>query len=121
MKSINLLILIFSLILLFRCSSDNQSDLIEEQDPGTSITYSSTIQSIINNNCVGCHSNPPQNGAPFPLTDFDQVFTRANNGQLLRSISRQTGEPRAMPPSGRLPQATIDLVELWIEEGIKEN
>ncbi|TBN04416.1 hypothetical protein EYD45_07305 [Hyunsoonleella flava] len=121
MKSIYYLILLLSLTTLLGCSNDSQSDLVEEQNPGTSITYSNTIQSIINNNCVGCHSNPPQNGAPFPLANFDEVFTRANNGQLLRSISRQTGEPRAMPPSGRLPQATIDLVEQWIEQGIKEN
>lgn len=121
MKSISIPILLLSLTILSGCSNDSQSDLVEEQNPGSSITYSNSIQSIINNNCVGCHSNPPRNGAPFPLASFDEVSTRANNGQLLRSISRQTGEPRAMPPSGRLPQATIDLVEQWIDEGLQEN
>ncbi len=121
MKSIHLSLLCLSALFLLGCSNDSPSDLIEEQNPNVAITYDNTIQSIINNNCLGCHSNPPQNGAPFPLVNFDQVFSRADNGQLLRSISRQTGEPRAMPPSGRLPQATIDLVEQWIEEGSIEN
>ncbi|WP_203257034.1 hypothetical protein [Hyunsoonleella ulvae] len=121
MKSISLSFLSLSLLLLIGCSNDSQNDLIEDQNPTESVTYTNTIQSIINNNCVGCHSDPPQNGAPFPLANFDQVFSRANNGQLLRAMSRQTGEPRAMPPSGRLPQATIDLVEQWIEDGLEEN
>lgn len=121
MKSIGLPITLLPLVFLFGCSNDSESDLIEAQDPSISITYTNTIQSIINNNCIGCHSEPPQNGAPFPLTNFNQVFTRAENGQLLRAISRQTGEARAMPPSGRLPQATIDMVNQWIEEGALEN
>lgn len=121
MKSVCTSFLVLSVFFLFGCTNDNMDDLIEEQDSSKSITYENTIESIINNNCVGCHSNPPQNGAPFPLINFEQVFLRANNGQLLRAISRQTGEPRAMPPSGRLPQPTIDQVEQWIENGLKEN
>ena len=107
-------------ILLIGCSNDSESDLIETTDPQTPITYSKNIQSIINNNCLACHSDPTQNGAPFPLNNYDNVLVRAQNGQLLRAISRQTGEPRAMPPSGRLPQATIDLVDQWIQEGSKK-
>ncbi len=121
MKSVCVSFLILSMLLLFGCSNDSIEDLFEEQDPNIPVTYENTIEPIINNNCIGCHSNPPQNGAPFPLTNFEQVFLRADNGQLIRAISRQTGEPRAMPPSGRLPQPTIDQIEQWIENGLEEN
>lgn len=109
-----------AILLLIGCSNDSESDLIEQIDEETVVSYNATIQSVINNNCVACHSDPTQNGAPFPLTNYDQVLIRAENGQLLRSISRQTGEARAMPPSGRLPQATIDIIERWINEGAVE-
>jgi len=109
-----------SMLLLIGCSNDSESDLIESIDEETLVSYNATIRTVINNNCVGCHSDPTQNGAPFPLTNYDQVLVRAENGQLLRAISRQTGEARAMPPSGRLPQATIDLIDRWIQEGAIE-
>lgn len=120
MKQFSISLLLVLVFFVFSCSNDSENDLVEQQNFDT-ITYSNTVKNIINNNCVGCHSDPPQNGAPFPLSNFNQVFSRADNGQLLRSIQRQTGEPRAMPPSGRMPQSTIDFIEQWIEDGAKEN
>lgn len=102
------------------CSNDSESDLTEMDDSDNPITYNANIRPIINSNCLGCHSDPPRNGAPFPLATFEQVKTRAENGSLLNAISKQTGEPRAMPPSGRLSQSTIDLIDQWIEDGLLE-
>ena len=71
------------------------------------------------NSCLGCHSDPPVNGAPFALANFTQASSRS--AAILNVMSRQSGAARAMPPSGRLPQSTIDLVEQWIEDGLIEN
>ncbi len=124
MKNLFKTVFAVTILLLIGCSNDSESDLIEsiEEETGeeTIVSYNATIRTIINNNCTGCHSDPTQNGAPFPLTNYSQVLTRAENGQLLRSISRQTGEARAMPPSGRLAQNTIDIIERWIQEGAIE-
>ncbi|MEO0528081.1 MAG: cytochrome c [Bacteroidota bacterium] len=125
--------LLLSTVLVMSCTNDSESDLlivddtentdngsdedVDDVDDGT-ITFSTNIQPIIAGNCLGCHSSPPRNGAPFPLVTFDQV--RARNGGVLTTISRQTGEPSAMPPSGRLPQASIDLIDQWIQEGLLE-
>ncbi|MEM7381635.1 MAG: hypothetical protein AAF361_10625 [Bacteroidota bacterium] len=102
------------------CTSDSESDLTEVEEPDGPISYTANIRGVINSNCLSCHSDPTRNGAPFPLTNFEQVRVRAENGSLLGAISRQTGEAGAMPPSGRLPQATIDLVDQWIQEGLRE-
>jgi uncharacterized membrane protein len=104
-------------LLIISCSNDAENDLIEVVDQETPISYNVNVRPILNNNCVSCHSNPTQNGAPFPLTNYNEVLTRAQNGQLFTSINRQTGQASAMPPSGRMPQATIDLIEQWIQEG----
>jgi len=115
-------ILSFAFLFLLSCSNDSESDLIDPQnDENEFVTYNDNIRSVISSNCLSCHSNPPVNGAPFPLTTYTQVKTRTENGLLLTAISKQTGEVRAMPPTGRLPQATIDLVEQWVADGLLED
>lgn len=111
-------ILIVSLIglLLGSCTNDSDSDLREPDSP-TTASYEANIKQIISNNCVGCHTDPPINGAPFSLNTYDRVRDRLEKGNLLAAMKRQTGEPAAMPPGGRLPQATIDLIEQWADEG----
>lgn len=105
------------------CSYDSEGDLIDASqepiDPDVLVNYNDNISAIIQNACISCHSSPPVNGAPFALVNFDQVDQRASI--ILNRMSRQSGAPGAMPPSGRLPQATIDLVEQWIENGQLEN
>ncbi|MFD0861563.1 hypothetical protein ACFQ1M_05050 [Sungkyunkwania multivorans] len=112
------------MLLIVGCTNDSESDLIsieneEIVNPETPVTYAADIQAIISNRCLGCHSDPPA-GAPFPLATYDQVSARALNGQILGAISRSAGDPRIMPPSGRLPQSTIDLIEKWIQDGAIE-
>ncbi|NJB70140.1 putative membrane protein [Saonia flava] len=116
--------------ILLACTNDSESDLLlepetnseqETEEPSGIITYNANIKSIIDGNCLGCHSNPPRNGAPFSLTTYEQVKTRADNGSLLSSLSKQTSENGSMPPANRLPQSTIDLIEQWIQDGTLEN
>ncbi len=120
------------LALVTSCTNDSEDDLIaieeqaaddgqdgEDTPSGTAVTYDNTIAGIVNASCLGCHSDPPRNGAPFPLVNFSQVRARANG--ILSAISRQSGTPGAMPPSGRLPQNTIDTFEAWITAGTPEN
>ncbi|MDT7828639.1 hypothetical protein RQM65_08180 [Pricia sp. S334] len=116
-KAIPLVILIG--VLFVSCSNDSESDLMDP-DPDGPISYEANIKQIIGNNCLGCHSAPPVNGAPFALTTYDQVRNSTENGNLLAAIKRQTGESAAMPPAGRLPQSTIDLIEQWADEGFLE-
>ncbi|MBS9462808.1 hypothetical protein KIM67_10320 [Flagellimonas sp. 389] len=130
MKNILKPILLFSAVLVFGCTNDSESDLLlvddtentdnegDGENGNATVTFSANIQPIITSNCLGCHSSPPRNGAPFALVTYDQV--RARNAGVLNTISKQTGEPNAMPPSGRMPQASIDLIEQWIQEGLAE-
>ncbi|WP_067035445.1 hypothetical protein [Allomuricauda sp. CP2A] len=122
MKNI-LTVFVFTFLFLLSCSNDSESDLTGPQngDGNEFVTYNDNIKAVISNNCLSCHSSPPTNGAPFSLTTYTQVKNRAENGSLLAAISKQTGEAGAMPPTGRMPQATIDLVEQWIADGLLED
>jgi len=114
-NKVKLMIPLFTYIVL-GCTNDSESDLTNEEPIGI-ITYNVNIKSLIDSNCLSCHSDPTRNGAPFSLTNFEQVSVIAENGSLLSALNKQTGETGAMPPSGRLPQATIDLIAQWIEDG----
>ncbi len=107
----------------YSCSNVSESDLIDNAndpaDPNALVTYEDNILPIIQSACLGCHTDPPVNGAPFPLVNFNEVDQRAS--MILNRMSLQSGAPGAMPPSGRLPQATIDLVDQWITDGKLEN
>lgn len=103
-------------LVLVSCSNDSESDLIEPMEEN-SLSYQTHIQQIFANNCTGCHSDPPVNGAPFALNTYERVKNGVENGNVLTAIKRQTGVSAAMPPSGRLPQTTIDLIEQWADEG----
>ncbi|HET8735967.1 MAG TPA: hypothetical protein VFM69_05185 [Pricia sp.] len=118
-KAISIGILSIFCILFISCSNDSESDLME-RDTDSPISYQANIRPIITNNCLGCHSSPPVNGAPFPLDTYDRVRNQTENGNVLVAITRQTGESAAMPPTGRLPQGTIDLIVQWAEEGFLE-
>ncbi|WP_027394968.1 hypothetical protein [Aquimarina latercula] len=125
MKTIKLIPLLFLAFFMINCANDSEDDLIDvidNPDPigdGSVITYTANIEPIIQSSCVGCHADPPVNGAPFPLINFTQVSQRA--GGILNRMSRQNGAAGAMPPSGRLPQSTIDLVDQWIADGALES
>lgn len=127
MKTTKLIILSLLTLCIYSCSNDSESDLIPVvNNPGgtdnpneTSINYTDNILTVMQSSCVSCHSSPPTNGAPFSLVNFNQVEQRANS--ILNSISKQNGTPGAMPPSGRLPQSTINLFEEWINDGKLEN
>lgn len=117
------------LVLLHSCAYDSEDDLIaideeeiegETENPNaSSITYENTIKAIVDSNCISCHSSPPRNGAPFALVNFTQVSGRANG--ILTAMSRQSGSPGAMPPSGRLPQNTINQIQEWIDNETPED
>lgn len=123
MKTTKLFFLFLLTFCMYNCSYDSENDLIEATgdpiDPGVLVNYNDDVAPIIQNACLGCHSSPPVNGAPFALVNFSQVSQRASG--ILNTMSRQSGTPSAMPPSGRLPQATIDLIEKWINDGKLEN
>jgi len=137
MKTQNLVFLFLFAFLFLSCSNDSEDDLIDNSndtsqndDPGQGqgggndptnfqFNYEDDIKPIMQTSCVSCHASPPVNGAPFALVTYDQV--RQRSSRVLATMDRQSGSPGAMPPSGRLPQATIDIVAQWISDGMPEN
>ena len=107
--------------IFFSCSYNSEDDLNDTIIIEDLVNYDDNIKTIIDNNCITCHSNPPINGAPMHLTTFNAVKDAVENRDLIGRIS--TNDLGSVMPSGgpRLPQNLIDLVIQWETEGLMEN
>lgn len=120
MKSQTTFFIFLSLLLFLSCTNDSESDLTT---PNTSITitYTNTVKSIIENNCNSCHGSPLLNGAPMMLITYQNVKDAITNRDLISRISLPQDAAGMMPYGGtRLPQATIDQIINWKNNGFAE-
>ncbi len=119
-SSIWKVMLLTVLLVGYSCSSDSEDDVtpVSNPDPDpdpTKLTYTKDVKSILTQNCTGCHGSPLTNNAPFELLTYAQVNEQAS--KIIDRISKQNGETGIMPPNGRLPQNTIDIIDKWIKDG----
>jgi uncharacterized membrane protein len=113
--------LIITLVLLqFGCTNDSESDLVGDPIIADEITFTNTVKTIIDNNCIVCHAATPVFGAPMSLVTYADVKNAVLNQGLLNRISRAQGESGLMPIPTRMPQATIDKIADWAENGFQE-
>ncbi|WP_309642153.1 hypothetical protein [Flavobacterium sp.] len=107
-----MLLLTFAGFLTISCENNSPNDL--EGDIPANVTYTEHVRPIIQSNCIACHQDPPINGAPMPLTDYEKVKQAVLTRPLLDRISRTQGAEGMMPNGGqRLPQYKIDIIAKW--------
>ncbi|MCX2679312.1 hypothetical protein OOZ15_05095 [Galbibacter sp. EGI 63066] len=107
-------------MLLIGCSGSDDSAM--EPPPGNGgngeeVTYSGDVKAIIDNNCIQCHANPPQNDAPMSLVTYNNVVDAVNNRGLNTRINSSSNP---MPPTGLMSQSNRDIIDAWIEQGLNE-
>lgn len=115
-----ILLVISICIAVLSCSNDSEDDLIDSIPIPNTVTYVDNVKTIIDNNCISCHSDPPVNGAPIPLVSYSQVKDAVLNKDL---IGRITGSSSGslMPLGGpKLPQNLIDIIIQWETDGLLE-
>ncbi|MBP2832953.1 hypothetical protein J8281_12220 [Aquimarina sp. U1-2] len=119
-------LLIFTAMICFHCSSDDNMQPNPDPDsnpdtnpnPNKTTTYNADVKVIIDAQCVRCHTDPPVEGAPFPLRNYSETIVGVNRDLVLRMVSNSMNN--VMPPSGRLPQETIDIILDWEADGFLE-
>jgi hypothetical protein len=91
------------------------------------ISFKEHVQPIITGNCTaaGCH---PATGGEFPLVSYNDIIT---NGEIkdkgeeseLIEVLKETDESERMPKSPNPPLSAnqIQIIELWINQGAKNN
>jgi hypothetical protein len=96
------------------CSGDNSS----------CVNYSSEIQPILNANCTSCHGGLGGLTLDSYSTLIAGNIIESGNGagSLLIKKLRGTASGSQMPQGGiPLDDATINLIETWIDEGALDN
>ncbi len=86
----------------------------------SSYSFSGTIQPLLQNFCLGCHSG---SSAPayVHLDSHAGVVAALSNNRLIGAVKHQTGYT-AMPPSGNgMSDCQIRQLELWIAAGAPNN
>ncbi len=117
--------LVMVALLCFNCSSSDDNtvpgpdpDPDTNPNPNKTTTYNADVKVIIDAQCVRCHTDPPVEGAPFPMRTYEETIVGVNRDLVLRMTTMSINN--VMPPSGRLPQETIDIILDWEADGFLE-
>jgi uncharacterized membrane protein len=88
------------------------------------ISFTNQVWPIINNNCTGCHNSSTHSGG-VDLSSYNQINTYATQTRnaipILSGVINSISGFKKMPPSGTLTQCNKRTIDLWIEQGKKNN
>lgn len=84
------------------------------------VSFKNDVLPIIDNYCYGCHSTvDPQGG--YSYSTYNETLKSVNDGTLLGSIRFENGYVAMPENSKKMPSCNIDLIRIWIEEGVVDN
>lgn len=93
-------------------------------DTTGTISFTSQVWPVFQNNCTGCHNSSLSSGN-VSLDSYQNIKkyaeTLRNGIPLIVGAIRHTSGFIAMPPSGTLDECTIRKIELWIAQGKLNN
>ncbi|MGV9003643.1 c-type cytochrome [Flavobacterium sp.] len=113
MKKVKIIIVALMAIVVFSCDSNT---LQEIQPIVANPTFNANVKPIFDAKCVSCHT-ASGNESP-PLADYAQVKDAIENGDVICRIENGCGS--IMPPSGKMSQALIDIVNNWKNQGFAQ-
>lgn len=109
------LIYIISMSAVFiACESRTYEEISDNKPITEKVTYNKDVKTIIDANCVNCHSPGAQD-----LTNYNQVKNNIDN--IIDRISRPNGDPLKMPQGGSLSPTQINIITKWKADGLSEN
>jgi len=86
----------------------------------TIFTYSGAVQSIMQDNCVACHSGTLQNGG-VDLSNYTGVHAVAINGKLIGTVTHAAGFSAMPQGANKLSDCNITQIQKWIDAGAQNN
>lgn len=121
----NNIVMLFISCTLFISISACKHDSPEALKP--TVSFKDHVQPILTGNCTaeGCH---PAVGGEFSLASYNDVIEngeikeKGDDSELLERIKEDDDSKRMPPPPNRALTANqIQIIELWIEQGAKNN
>jgi cytochrome c553 len=123
MKNLKKFILIIAgLFLLFNnCTYNNEVDYFKDITnlcKTDSMSFQNDVYPVIENSCVGCHGNVGA-AAGVNLEGYDNV--KKNYVRMMNAIEYKAGASRMPQGASKLPACTINQLNAWIDQGLKNN
>lgn len=117
MKRIVKIMLLLSVAIITGCYYDNEERLYPVKPTTcdlTNVTYSGTIQPLLQFACYGCHSNAnyANKGAGYKFENYDDVVTYKS--QIMVSVNL-INSPLTMPLGGKLSDCEINKLQKWVD------
>jgi mono/diheme cytochrome c family protein len=78
-------------------------------------TYAFDIKPILEQYCTRCHGE----AGGFDFTNFEDVKSAGQKGELVGTISYAHGFPHMPANSPKLDQVLIDKITCWVNQGMK--
>lgn len=100
------------------CESRTYEEISDNTPLPELVKYNSDVKTIVDNNCIGCHSS--SGSASFkPFTTYNDV--KNNIDGIIDRITRPNGDPGKMPQGGALSTTQINVFIKWKADGLTEN
>lgn len=119
---ISILTLLLS-FLVSACYYDNKQDLYPFDSEACNlenVTFSATVQPILESTCVTCHQQSNPSGG-VRLDNYTEVKKVADNGKLWGSINHDAGFTPMPQGGGKLSDCSLLQIEQWINSGSPNN
>jgi hypothetical protein len=84
------------------------------------VSYSKTVQPILQSNCVPCHSGPGAT-AGVDMSSLTSINRQVGRNRLFPNVLTGRNGASQMPQGGRLSQCEIDQITAWVNQGTKNN
>ncbi|MCF8304777.1 MAG: cytochrome c [Bacteroidales bacterium] len=105
------------------CYYDNEEDLYPMSNTDcdtTNVTYSGTVQPILNANCASCHNETTANGNVI-VSNYPDLMTVVNNGRFWGAINHEPGYTPMPQGGGKLSECRLAKIRKWIDMGAPNN
>src|SRR6266568_3936625 len=119
-------------ILCVLCDSVVNHSLAADPTKGGAkkLTYQDNVQPILREKCFACHDADKMKGG-LDMTSFAKLMEGGGSGAVVKpgesdgsrlflTISHKV-QPAMPPKADKLPQALLDTVKMWIDQGALEN
>ena len=100
------------------------------QEETAKITFDDDIKPLLSRRCSTCH-NSDRTEADLNVTDFIALMQGGGSGEVIEPFSSDDSylvklvtheDSPEMPPSGnKIPEAEIELLKRWVDQGALEN
>jgi cytochrome c553 len=122
-RNVKITPLILGLLLFAGCTYHNEEDYFADSNDTcntNNMSFQTDIQPILQSSCVSCHNSGFASGG-INLEGFENVKPLAQSGLLSKVINHANGVPAMPMNTDKLSDCTINKIDAWIEQGVKDN